>query len=218
MAWGQATFIHDVPGKNNRTFSLGGGGRTTAELAKLVASAKEDILIQSPYLVMSSKARALFKQALARGVRVRINTNSLASTDNLQAFSGYRNHRCQLLKMGIAVYEFKPDTANRQKLTARAGMLATPLVFALHAKTLVVDGESTYIGTFNLDPRSENLNKEVGVVVRDPVFARRVQTAIEEDMLPANSWNATEEPDQYVPLTKRGKVRLWQLLPLKPVL
>ena len=52
MAWGQATFIHDVPGKNNRTFSLGGGGRTTAELAKLVASAKEDILIQSPYLVM----------------------------------------------------------------------------------------------------------------------------------------------------------------------
>ena len=83
MAWGQAKFIHDVPGKNNRTFSLGGGGRTTAELAKLVASAKEDILIQSSYLVMSSKARALFKQALARGVRVRINTNSLASTDNL---------------------------------------------------------------------------------------------------------------------------------------
>ena len=118
--------------------------------------------------------------------------------------------------MGIAVYELKPDPANRQKLTARAGMLATPPVFALHAKTLVVDGESTYIGTFNLDPRSENFNKEVGVVVRDPVFARRVQTAIEEDMLPANSWNATEEPDQYVPLTKRGIVRLWQLLPLKP--
>ena len=83
MAWGLAKFIHDVPGKNNRTFSLGGGGRTTAELAKLVASTKEDILIQSPYMVMSSKARALFKQALARGVRVRINTNSLASTDNL---------------------------------------------------------------------------------------------------------------------------------------
>ncbi len=218
MAWGQAKFIHDVPGKNNRAFSLGGGGRTTAELAKLVASAKEDILIQSPYLVMSSKARALFKQALARGVRVRINTNSLASTDNLQAFSGYRNQRRQLLKMGIEIFEFKPDPTNRQKLTARAGMLATPPVFALHAKTLVVDGEITYIGTFNLDPRSENLNTEVGIVVRDPVFARRVQIAIEEDMLPANSWNATEEPDQYVPLTKRGKVRLWQLLPLKPLL
>ena len=96
--------------------------------------------------------------------------------------------------------------------------LATTPVFALLAETLVVDGEITYIGTFNLDPRSENLNTEVGVVVRDPVFARRVQTAIEEDMLPANSWNATEEPDQYVPLTKRGKVRLWQLLPLKPLL
>ena len=91
-------------------------------------------------------------------------------------------------------------------------------MFALHAKTLVVDGEITYIGTFNLDPRSENLNTEVGVIVRDPVFARRVQTAIEEDMLPANSWSSRDDADKYVPLTKRGRVRLWQLLPLKPIL
>ncbi len=37
MSWGDAQFIHDMPGKNKSTFSLGGGGRTTAELAKLVA-------------------------------------------------------------------------------------------------------------------------------------------------------------------------------------
>ncbi len=64
---------------------------------------------------------------------------------------------------------------------------ATPPVFALHAETVVVDGEITYIGSFNLDPRSQNLSTEVGLVVRAPMFARRVQTAIEEDMLPANS-------------------------------
>ena len=69
-----------------------------------------------------------------------------------------------------------------------------------------------------LDPRSENLNTEVGLIVRDPVFARRVQTAIEEDMLPANSWSSRDDADKYVPLTKRGRVRLWQLLPLKPIL
>ncbi len=218
LTWGDAEFIHDIPGKNDSLFSLGGGGRTTARLAKLVAEAQSEIVIQSPYLVMSSKARGLFKQALARGVRVRINTNSLASTDNLQAFSGYRNQRKQLQKMGIEVFEFKPDPANRQKLTARAGVLENPPVFALHAKTMVIDGEITYIGTFNLDPRSENLNTEVGVVVRDSIFARRVQTAIEEDMLPANSWSAREEADKYVPVTKRGRVRLWQLLPLKPIL
>ena len=83
---------------------------------------------------------------------------------------------------------------------------------------MVIDGETTYIGTYNLDPRSENLNTEVGVIVRDPTFANRVQMAIEEDMLPENSWHAREEPDKYVPLTKRGRVRLWQLLPLKPIL
>ena len=218
ITWGDAEFIHDIPGKNNNFFSLGGGGRTSARLAKLLAEAQTEIVIQSPYLVMPGKARTLFKQAIARGVRVRINTNSMASTDNLQAFSGYRNQRRQLQKMGIEIYEFKPDPANRQKLTARAGVLATPPVFALHAKTMVVDGGITYIGTFNLDPRSENLNTEVGVIVRDSVFARRVQTAIEEDMLPANSWSSRDEADKYVPLTKRGRVRLWQLLPIKPIL
>ena len=166
MSWGDAKFIHDIPGKNKSTFSLGGGGRTTAELAKLVASAKEDILIQSPYLVISSRARALFKQAIARGVRVRINTNSLASTDNLQAFSGYRNQRRSLLKMGIEIYEFKPDPENRQRLTARFGGPTKRPIFALHAKSMVIDGATTYIGTYNLDPRSENLNTEVGVIVR----------------------------------------------------
>ena len=218
MAWGNAEFVHDIPGKNSRKLGLGGGGRTTARLAELVADAHHEIVIQSPYLVLSAKAKTLFKQALDRGVRIRINTNSMASTDNLQAFSGYRNQRRQLIKMGLDIYEFKPDPANRQKLTARAGAPATPPIFALHAKGMVIDGKIACIGTFNLDPRSENLNTEVAVVVRDERFARRVQSAIEEDMLPENSWNAREEPDKYVPLTKRGKVRLWQLLPLKPLL
>lgn len=56
------------------------------------------------------------------------------------------------------------------------------------------------------------------VIVHHPALARQVQALVETDMLPGNSWNAADEPDQYVPLTKRGQVRLWQLLPLKPVL
>ncbi|MDP2253534.1 MAG: phospholipase D-like domain-containing protein, partial [Thiobacillus sp.] len=90
MAWGRVEFIHDTPGKNGRRWSLGGGGKSTAALAQLVADARESIVIQSPYLVMSDNAKALFKAAVERGVRVSILTNSLASTDNLQAFSGYR--------------------------------------------------------------------------------------------------------------------------------
>ncbi|HEY9098296.1 MAG TPA: phospholipase D family protein [Thiobacillus sp.] len=218
IVWGRVDFIHDTPGKNGNRWLLGGGGQSSAALARLVSDARESIVIQSPYLVMSGKALALFKAAVARGVKVRIITNSLASTDNIQAFSGYRNQRKKLLKMGLQIHEYKPDPANRQTLMSRVNPPETPPLFALHAKSMVVDGKIAYIGTFNFDPRSENLNTEVGVVLHHPALARQVQTLIETDMRPENSWNAADAPDQYVPLTKRGYVRLWQLLPLKPLL
>ena len=218
IVWGRVEFIHDIPGKNGNRWLLSGGGQTSVALARLVEGARESIVIQSPYLVMSDKALALFRQAVARGVKVRILTNSLASTDNIQAFSGYRNQRKKLLKMGLQIHEYKPDPANRQALMSRANPPKTPPVFALHAKTLVVDGRIAYIGTFNFDPRSENLNTEVGVIVHHPALAKQVQALIETDMRPENSWNAADEPDQYVPLTKRGRVRLWQMIPLKPLL
>ncbi|MDP1862348.1 MAG: phospholipase D family protein [Thiobacillus sp.] len=218
IVWGRVDFIHDTPGKNGNRWLLGGGGQSSAALARLVSDARESIVIQSPYLVMSGKALALFKAAVARGVKVRIITNSLASTDNIQAFSGYRNQRKKLLKMGLQIHEYKPDPANRQALMSRVNPPETPPLFALHAKSMVVDGKIAYIGTFNFDPRSENLNTEVGVVMHHPALARQVQTLIETDMRPENSWNAADAPDQYVPLTKRGYVRLWQLLPLKPLL
>ena len=218
MAWGRVEFIHDVPGKNGRRWTLGGGGQSSAALAKLVADAQESIVIQSPYLVMSDKAKALFRAAIARGVKVRILTNSLASTDNVQAFSGYRSQRTQLLKMGLDIREYKPDPANRNALFSRANPPAVPPVFALHAKSMVVDGKIAYIGTFNFDPRSENLNTEVGVIVYHAGLAQRLLTIMDADMRPENSWSALDAPDQYVPLTKRGYVRLWQLLPLKPLL
>jgi putative cardiolipin synthase len=220
LVWGQVEFISDTPGKNDNRFRLGGGGMTTAALAKLVDGAQQSITLQSPYLVLSDEAVELFRKAIARGVLVRINTNSLASSDNLQASSGYRNQRDALLKMGMNIYEYRPDPAIRSKLlkSAISDKIAPP-IFALHAKTMVVDSSTTFIGTFNLDPRSENLNTEVGVIVRDATLARQVETAIETDMLPENSWNAASDaPDRHVSFFKRSRVRFWQLMPIKPLL
>lgn len=220
MAWGDVEFISDRPGKNDSRLRLDGGGLTGAALARLVQGARERITIQSPYLVLSDEALALLRQALARGVKVRINTNSLASTDNLQAFSGYRSQRRALLKMGLQIFEYRPDPANQRKLIpAIPGKHRAPPVFALHAKTLVVDGRTVYIGTFNFDPRSQNLNTEVGVILHDTGVARAVEAAIEDDMAPGNSWDAfRDDPDQYVPLGKRSKARFYQLLPIRPLL
>ncbi|MEJ2692345.1 MAG: phospholipase D-like domain-containing protein, partial [Candidatus Thiodiazotropha sp.] len=91
-------------------------------------------------------------------------------------------------------------------------------VFALHAKSLVIDGHTTYIGTFNFDPRSANLNTEVGLVIRDQQVARQVEQAIRLDMAPENSWDASLPDQQGVGLLKRLKVGLWGLLPLRRIL
>jgi putative cardiolipin synthase len=220
LRWSDVEFLSDIPGKNDGSAGLAGGGLTTAGLARLVESAREEVLIQSPYLVLSDPAFALFKRARDRGVRIRISTNSLASTDNLQAFSGYRRQRRKLLDMGIELREFRPHPrVERDVMQRYAAMREKPPVFALHAKTLVVDRASVFIGTYNLDPRSENLNTEVGVIIHDPVQSQRVAAAIETDMGPENSWNpANGNPDDTVGWTKRMKARFWQLLPLRAVL
>jgi putative cardiolipin synthase len=219
VVWGEVRFISDPPGKNNAR-GLRGGGASAGALGALVEGARNRVVIQSPYLVASERALELLHQARARGVQVRISTNSLASTDNIPAFSGYRNQRSRLLAMGLQIYEYKPDPQVQRELMPRAARSSRkPPVFSLHAKTMVVDGRIVYIGTFNLDPRSENLNTEVGVIIDDERLARAVEAAIETDMQPANSWNAaTDDPDSHVGILKRSRTRFWQFMPIKPLL
>jgi len=192
---------------------------STAELAALLATAETEVLIQSPYVVLSDAALAVFGQLRARGVRVRICTNSLASTDNLNAFSGYLNQRETLLEAGVEVFEYRPDPQIQTAIMGRYEALrAQAPIFAIHAKTLVVDERAVFVGTYNLDPRSENLNTEVGVVIHDAGQAAAVAAAIRTDMLPANSWSANENPDQYAGFGKRSRAWLLSWLPLQPLL
>ncbi|HQR49515.1 MAG TPA: phospholipase D family protein [Steroidobacteraceae bacterium] len=220
VAWGRVEFISDRPGKNDSRVSLAGGGETTRRLAALVDAAQESIIIQSPYLVLSDAAIELFKRARARGVRVAVSTNSMASTDNLPAFSGYRSQRQRLLAMGIEIFEYRPDAAvQRASMRPYLAAATKPPIFSMHAKSLVVDSIVAFVGTFNLDPRSENLNTEVGVVIFDPLVAKAVEASILADMAPGSSWSAaSDNPDQYAPLSKRAKVRLLELLPLRQLL
>jgi putative cardiolipin synthase len=219
MVWTKVDFIHDIPGKN-RQEGLQGGGDSARALATLVRSAQREIIIQSPYLVLSDKAKALIQETLKRGVKIMVNTNSMASTDNLQAFSGYRNQREELLKMGVKIFEFRPDAESRGKLLSSPVIdKFKPAVFGLHAKSMVIDGKIAYIGTFNFDPRSENLNTEVGVIIHHEQLATQLANAIRLDMKVGNSWDAQQDdPDQFVGRGKRLKVWFMQLLPLRAVL
>jgi putative cardiolipin synthase len=221
MVWDDMAFISDVPGKNPGEMGLGGGGESTRRLIAALQDAEESVLIQSPYLVMPERGIELFRDLVDRGVRVRISTNSLASTDNIQAFSGYANQRDDLLRAGIEIYEYKPYPAIREELLERYPSLADKdPIFALHAKSLVIDNHVVFIGTFNLDPRSANLNTEVGVLVSNEQLAQQLTASIERDTRPENSWRTTTEfnPDGGAGLGKRFRVWLNRLLPMEPVL
>ncbi|MDB5050361.1 MAG: phospholipase superfamily protein [Fibrobacteres bacterium] len=220
LAWGPARFVADAPGKNDGKQGLAGGGATTRFLADLLRSARKRITIQSPYLIPDDSTLALFKALTARGVEVRISTNSMANNDNLKAVSGYINRRKALLAAGVKVFEFKPQPGIQKNLQQRYGKFKKlQPIFVIHAKTLVVDGNKVFIGTFNLDPRSMNLNTESGVLLEHAGIAGQVERAIERDMEPENSWDASKETgDSHAPLSRRIKTWFWGRLPIESVL
>ncbi|MBZ0247138.1 MAG: phospholipase D family protein [Cyclobacteriaceae bacterium] len=210
------SFVSDLPGKNEAD-GLKGGGTSTDHLIDLIRKAKKSVYIQSPYLVTTELSQQLFMEAIDKGVEVKILTNSMMSTDNLEAFSGYKRDREKLLETGIDIYEFKPDAAIRFKVMTGALQKEidyTP-IFGLHAKSMVVDESIAVIGTFNLDPRSANLNTECIAVVHDRTIAGNLYTAMLEDMKPENAWHTTLSfnPDGEAGWWKRFSIWLRGVVP-----
>lgn len=210
LVWSDSVqFISDVPGKFIRKDKGFGGGLTTLALMKLVKEAKHSVIIQSPYLITTDLGTQLFAEAVKRGVEVKILTNSLASTDNLEAFAGYQKCRNALLKAGVRIFEFKPDARCRYDVMTGAlqkKINFTP-IFGLHAKSMVVDGYATVIGTFNLDPRSANFNTECFALIYSKPIANGVLQHMETEFKPENAWETTLtfNPDKLVDKKKQFK-------------
>jgi phosphatidylserine/phosphatidylglycerophosphate/cardiolipin synthase-like enzyme len=210
-------FVSDIPGKNDGTHGLEGGGVSTHTLAELVRNAKRSIVIQTPYLITTEDSRTLFKEAVDRGVNIRILTNSLASTDNLEAFSAFQSTREELLKTGVEIFEFRPD--GKRSMNIMNGELhaktENPPIFGLHAKSMVIDEETIVIGTFNLDPRSTNLNTECITIIRSAQVAKEVLKEMEEEFKPENAWRTTldSNPDDNVSMMKRAKTWTRKVVP-----
>ena len=175
------------------------GERVANQIHPILEGAKSSILIESPYLVPSRAVRELLERKVADGVRVVILTNSKHSTDAIFPYAAYVGHRKGLLEAGIEIYEYKgPDM--------------------LHAKSFVVDGRILGIGSYNLDPRSQNLNTEVMCVADDEGAAAELTALIEERI--ADSWPAGESAAGAPPVSRRRAVMDWiaRTLLLLPVI
>ncbi len=218
LIWSDSiSYVSDEPGKNGGTKGLSGSGKSTEALISLLKNAQKTVDIQSPYLVTTEESRKLFADAVARGVKIRILTNSLASTDNLEAFSGYQRDRKALLKTGVNIFEFRPDAACRKRLMTGALKEKPDFqpIFGLHAKSMIIDRKTTVIGTFNLDPRSTHLNTECMVVIHNQRLTDGVRKGFEDEFQPENAWQVTEtwNPDQMVGKTKRIKTYIRKVVP-----
>jgi putative cardiolipin synthase len=153
------------------------------------------VIAETPYLVMLKGTFRLLEQLRARGVRVALLTNSMAATDALWVHSRYAFQRRRLLNMGVELYEYRPDAEYQPELIARYALMKEKTPLALHAKTMVIDRESVFVGSFNMDPRSTHLNTEIGLIIENPALAREVARLIEKDMAPTNSWRLEMTPD-----------------------
>ena len=106
-------FIGDLPDKH--VDEAAEAVQAGAVLQQLIASARDEVLLQTPYLVLSKPAQRLFR-GLHRQPdppRVRVSTNSLASTDAFIAYAiSYKYKRRYLRDFGFEIHEFKPFPAD----------------------------------------------------------------------------------------------------------
>ncbi|MER5171669.1 MULTISPECIES: phospholipase D-like domain-containing protein [Thioclava] len=151
--------------------------------------------IISPYFVPRNAGRRQLIKLAKAGVKVRILTNSLASSDKPIVHTGYAGQRRKLLSGGVEIFEFAHD----EHVKFRRGLIGhhrrgtSPFARTkLHAKILSVDVEKVFIGTFNFDPRSLLLNTEMGIVIHDKKWAEDLHKGF-ETVIPAAAWQLTRE-------------------------
>lgn len=232
--WGEADVVYDAPEK-----LLHDESKTEYHLAPRIAPYFEaltrELIIFSPYFVPGKEGVAFLTDLCKKGVRVRILTNSLSSTDVGLVHAGYAKYRKALLRGGVELYELnkKITRAEREK---KQGKISASKA-SLHAKSFIFDRQRVFIGSLNLDPRSVVHNTEIGVVFNSPEIAvdisewfdQHIETlAFRLELAPRASggsrilWHGivdgsprTFTTDPYTGFLRRFSLRLLGLLPIE---
>jgi cardiolipin synthase C len=193
FVWAPAVLMADQPGKIGPDDDEADARETVVDgLLGLMLQAREDILIVSPYFVPGKMMMGEFAQLRAKGIRIRVLTNSLASTDAPAAHAGYLRYRKQLLAMGVELYEMRADQEVTGSGIGSTGGLGSDGTgggskggsarASLHSKALIIDGRLAVIGSMNLDLRSQRKNSEVALLVRSARLAGVAGQKIEATM------------------------------------
>ena len=155
-------------------------------VAKAIDAATRSVEITAPYFVPAEYGTNGLVDLAKKGVSVSVLTNSLAATDAFPAgFSGYAVYREALLKGGVKLYEQRPQKQPGYTVLLGASKLA------LHTKAFTVDDDTGFIGSFNFDPRSAELNTEMGVLFHDTELIAQVRKLFADQSARTNAFTVT---------------------------
>lgn len=180
LEWAPAVVRVDDPSKIDPDHPRDSSQTMGDELARLVRGAREEVILISPYFVPGERGVALIRQLVERGVRMRILTNSLAATDSPIVHVGYAKYRKPMLESKVELYELKANQASTDPRASRRRGLFKSSQASLHVKAVVVDGNTLFTGSMNLDPRSVTQNTETGLFIPNRVLAQGVVKLFEE--------------------------------------
>lgn len=180
--WAKAHFIADSPNKIR--------GEATndqliySQMLNIMGEPKQHLELVSAYFVPTRKGTDYLVNLSKNDVRIRILTNSFLANDVAVVHAFYQKYRHDLLQNGIKLYEFKPYIERNKRtwyevVTGNVIPAKGKNTSSLHAKFFDIDG-MVFIGSFNFDPRSANLNSEVGLVVESDVLQKYISRSLDQ--------------------------------------
>ncbi|MFC0399850.1 phospholipase D family protein [Paraburkholderia rhizosphaerae] len=174
LDWARARLVSDDPTK-----ALGTAPPESLVLPQLLAKLgrpTHEFDLISPYFVPGEDGTRYLTELASSGITVRVLTNSLEATDVVPVHSGYAKRRVALLHGDVQLYELRRTAGATAHKHFSTGIFGSSGGSSLHAKTFAVDSERVFVGSLNLDPRSANLNTELGLVIDSPELAIRIES------------------------------------------
>jgi cardiolipin synthase C len=189
MEWTDShRFVSDDPAKVSMDKDDVERSHVRTLLVPAAEAAKESISLISPYFVPGELGTRILTQAARAGKRVRVLTNSLVANDVAAVHGGYTRWRRALLEGGVDLWELKPLPGSE----VHASLLGSRGA-SLHTKALAVDGQTLFVGSYNIDPRSAWLNCEQGVLARSATLASGLEAIFDRQTRGAHAWRVTLE-------------------------
>ncbi|PKH04784.1 phospholipase D family protein [Moritella sp. Urea-trap-13] len=188
LSWVQARFVFDRPVPID-TSDTNKPKLTAKTLGELAVQSKQEILLESAYLIFDDRQLAAFQTLTDKGVQIKTLTNSQASNDLVTNHSGYAARREDMLDSGIQLFELKPESNLCEASTKDLSKCAPIAAYGLHAKSAVFDRKIAVIGSFNYNLRSTYLNTESILIIENKAVAISLANDIEQAMNADNSWS-----------------------------